>query len=316
MSAVPPAVGRRRLPHFWPVIRIGPAGWDYEDWWGRVYPDPAPRGFDPLAWLARFYDLVEINSTHYRPMPAQVAKAWCARVRPFPDFRFTAKLWKRFTHERENALTGEEIGQVREAFEVLHGEGRLGAVLMQFPWSFKRDEAAEEWLWDVARALSGLPLVLEVRHASWNHPDVYLRLREQGIGFVNIDQPLFHRSIKPSAVATSAVGYIRIHGRNYSDWFRKGAGRDARYDYLYKEDELQPWVQRAQAIERDATAKEIYVVTNNHFRGQAAANATMLQSMVRGRRVAAPEPLVRSYREVLERHVEVGTEGEAAAPPP
>ncbi|MBI5547238.1 MAG: DUF72 domain-containing protein [Deltaproteobacteria bacterium] len=62
------------------MICIGPAGWDYADGKGVVYPHPAPHGFDPLSYLAGFFDTVEINSTHYRPAPADVALRWCERV--------------------------------------------------------------------------------------------------------------------------------------------------------------------------------------------------------------------------------------------
>ncbi len=281
------------------MIRFGPAGWDYKDWRGIVYPRPAPRGFDPLAYLARFFGVVEVNSSFYRPLAAKVARDWCRRVAASRDFRFTAKLWQRFTHERESPFTAEEVELAREGLDALAGEGRLGAVLLQFPWSFKRDEASREWLRDVVRALSGLPLVLEVRHASWNVPELYESLAEQGIGFVNVDQPLFRNSMKPSAVATAKVGYIRVHGRNYRDWFREKAGRDARYDYLYSAAELEPWADRAKSLAEEGRAKDIYVVTNNHFRGQAPANALMLESMVEGGKVPAPPGLVETYREAL-----------------
>ncbi len=295
------------------MIRFGPAGWDYKDWAGIVYPRPAPPGFDPLAYLARTFDTVEVNSTHYRPMPASVAQGWSERVHANPRFRFTAKLLRRFTHERETAFSADEVREVRAAFEALAESGRLGAVLLQFPWSFRNDEANREWLFDVASALEGLPRVVEVRHASWNVPELYEALAERGIGFVNIDQPLFRHSIRPSAIATSPVGYVRVHGRNFRDWFRKDAGRDARYDYLYGAEELWPWAARAQQLQDQAS--EIYVVTNNHFRGQSVANAAMLQSMVRGRKVEVPAPLLERYREVLAPFAEAasdrtGMEGE------
>ena len=281
------------------MIRFGPAGWDYDDWRGVVYPRPEPRGFDPLAYLARFFQVVEVNSTFYRPATARVARAWCARVAGHPDFRFTAKLWRRFTHQRTSAFTAEEVRLAREPLDALAGEGRLGAVLMQFPWSFKRDDASREWLADVTRAFRGLPLVLEVRHDSWNVPELYQALAEQGIGFVNVDQPLFRHSLRPSAVATSPVGYVRVHGRNVRDWFRNDAPRDARYDYLYAAEELGPWAEGARAIAAEGRVRDVYVVTNNHFRGQAAANALMLEAMVTGRKVEAPAALLERYREAL-----------------
>jgi uncharacterized protein YecE (DUF72 family) len=115
---------------------------------------------------------------------------------------------------------------------------------------------------------------------------------------VNIDQTLFHNSIKPSASVTGPVGYVRVHGRNYKDWFRKGAGVEARYDYLYSNDELEPWAERAKEISKDA--QDTFVVTNNHYKGKAAVNAVMLQSMITGRKTEAPPDLVEEYPAELE----------------
>ncbi len=281
------------------VIRVGVAGWDYEDWKGPVYPVPAPRGFDPLSWLSGWFDLIEVNSTFYRPAPARTARSWLSRVEGHPDFRFTAKVWRRFTHER-TPFTAAEVRAAREGLDVLAGAGRLGAALLQFPWSFKRDGANREWLRAVAGALRGLPLVLEVRHASWNVPELYASLLEHGIGFVNLDQPLFRDSLAPSAVATAQVGYVRIHGRNARDWFRREATRDERYDYLYTPEELRPWAERARAIAASPGVTDVHVVTNNHFAGQEVVNAIQLRSMLEGRRVEAPETLWRDHGPALE----------------
>jgi uncharacterized protein YecE (DUF72 family) len=280
------------------VIRIGPAGWDYPDWRGAVYPRRASRGFDPLQYLSRWFDTVEVNSTFYRPQRPEVARGWCERVGARRSFKFTAKVWKRLTHERE-AYGAEEVDAARAALDAMNEEGRLGAVLLQFPWSFRRDAGALEWLHDLFVALAGLPLVVEVRHASWNVPETYAELAERGVGFVNVDQPLFKSSMKPSAVATASVGYVRVHGRNYKDWFREKAGRDARYDYLYGADELAPWARRTKAIAELPRVEDVYVVTNNHFEGKAVANAAMLQAMVEGRRVDAPPDLAARYRDAL-----------------
>jgi uncharacterized protein YecE (DUF72 family) len=281
------------------VIRYGPAGWEYPDWAGTVYPRPAPRGFDRLRYLARFFSTVEVNATFYRPFPAEVAARWCDRVADVSAFRFGAKVWRRLTHERDAAYGAEEVKAARAALDRLHLEGRLGAALLQFPWSFRRDAAAEEWLRGVLRALEGLPLVVEVRHASWDAPEVLAQLAEAGAGIVNVDQPLFHASIRPGARVTSPIAYVRVHGRNYRDWFRRNAGRDARYDYLYTRGELQPWAERVNELASSPRAPDVYVVTNNHFRGQSAANAKMLESMVEGRAVEAPPELLSTYAEAL-----------------
>jgi uncharacterized protein YecE (DUF72 family) len=281
------------------VIRFGPAGWEYPDWAGIVYPRGAPRSFDRLAHLARFFETVEVNSTFYRPFSAEVAARWCERVADVPRFRFGAKIWRRFTHERGEAFGAEYVKAGRAALDRLSQEGRLGAALLQFPWSFKRAPASEEWLRAVLAAFGGLPLVVEVRHASWDVPEVLEELAAAGAGIVNVDQPLFHASVRPGARVTSEVAYVRVHGRNYRDWFRKGAGRDARYDYLYTVGELEPWAERVKELAAAAGAPDVYVVTNNHFRGQAAANAKMLEGMVTGGRVEAPPELVDAFPEAL-----------------
>ncbi len=283
------------------MVRFGPAGWEYADWAGIVYPRPEPRGFDRLVYLARFFATVEIDATFYRPFGADAAARWCERVAKADRFRFGVKLWRRFTHERDPYGVAE-VEQARAALDRLREGGRLGAVLVQFPWSFKRDAAAEAWLDGLFRAFAGLPLALEVRHASWEAPEVLHRLAEAGVGIVNLDQPYFRGSIRPRADVTAPVAYVRVHGRNWKDWFRKGAGRDARYDYLYSAGELEPWAGRIREMASSQVGEQepdVYVVTNNHFRGQAVANAAMLESMVEGRRVEAPSGVVERYREAV-----------------
>lgn len=279
------------------MIHFGTAGWLYKDWEGIVYPTEKPDGFDPLYFLAQFFSTIEINSTYYGPARPQTADKWIARVSDFPDFKFTAKLWKRFTHERKTAWTRAEVKEARAAFDRMMKAGKLGALLVQFPWSFRRTDENREWLDDVTRTFKAFPLVLEVRHSSWNTPGFYDELAERSIGFVNIDQPLFHNSIKPSASVTSPVGYIRVHGRNYRDWFRKGAGVEARYDYLYSRAELKPWADRAKEVA--SRAEETFVVTNNHYKGKAAANALMLKALVSGKKSEAPETLRETYPDEL-----------------
>jgi uncharacterized protein YecE (DUF72 family) len=279
------------------VIRFGVAGWDYKDWWGKVYPAIRPRGFDPLAYLTRYFDTIEINSTFYGPGSPKSAAAWAERVKDAPRFQFTAKLWRRFTHERDRAWSPEEVGQVKAAFEPLALAGRLGCVLVQFPWSFKRVTQNEEWLGDVLATFAEFPLVVEVRHSSWNDPAFYAGLGERGVGVVNIDQPLFGKSIGPEARVTAPVGYVRLHGRNYGNWFREDAEPHERYDYLYDSAELEGWLERIHEVARQA--RETYVVTNNHYQGQAAVNAAMLAKLYGVVGVTLPPELVRAYRAQL-----------------
>ena len=293
-------------------IRIGPAGWLYRDWEGIVYPSEKPKGFDQLRYIAEFFNTVEINSSFYGPPLPRTTTSWVRRIKDSHDFRFTAKLWKRFTHDREKAWTRDEVDQVRQGFDVLMDADRLGAVLLQFPWSFKRTEENIEWFGDVVRTFNRYPLVAEVRHSSWLAPEFLRLLVEEGVGFVNIDQPLFHNSIGPSTHVTSRVGYVRVHGRNYKEWFREKAGVEQRYNYLYKPDELEPWVERAREMAGSASTREVYVITNNHYKGKAVANALMMKSMLSGERVPAPSGVFEAYGGVVDDYTLPVEEVEAA----
>jgi uncharacterized protein YecE (DUF72 family) len=149
------------------------------------------------------------------------------------------------------------------------------------------------------RTFSAYPLVVEVRHTSWLTPEFLRTLMGEGVGFVNIDQPLYHNSIGPSTHVTSHLGYVRVHGRNYKDWFRDKVGVEQRYNYLYKPNELEPWVDRAREIAADAGTREVYVITNNHYKGKAVANALMMKSMVSGERVPGPSGVFAAYGDVV-----------------
>ena len=133
------------------MIRYGPAGFQYKDWEGIVYPLPKPKKFDPLAYLAHYFDTVEINSTFYGPARPTTVESWMRRVAHNPGFRFTAKLYQRFTHQRKTAWTKDEVVDVRAGMDPLLEGGRLGALLLQFPWSFRRTEENREWLADVVK---------------------------------------------------------------------------------------------------------------------------------------------------------------------
>lgn len=283
------------------MLRVGTAGFDYNDWYGVVYPPPKKtKAFDPLAYLAEFFDLIEINSSFYGPPRPASVRAWSERVAHNPRFCFTAKLLRVFTHDRILPFDADALRATRGGFDAWMETGKLGAILMQFPWSFKNTEENRDYLGYLIATFKAYPLVLEVRHASWNQPEVYEFLSERNVGIVNIDQPLFANSIKPGAWRTSGVGYIRIHGRNYRDWFRAKATPEQRYNYLYSPDELRPWARSA--LEIGDKVQEAYVVTNNHYGGKGVVNALQLRALIERRRVEAPEPLlhIREFSEALE----------------
>lgn len=275
-------------------IRIGPAGWSYPDWDGVVYPAHKPRDFHGASYLAQFFNTIEINTTFYHPAAPKMAKDWIRRVAHNPDFKFTAKLWQRFTHERFADRKDEKV--FKECIAPLMDAGRLGALLLQFPWSFKNAKDSREYLGGLIMQFMEYPLVVEVRHSSWNEPEIFQLLENLGVGFCNIDQPVIGRSMEATERATSPVGYVRLHGRNYDQWFTSSENPAERYNYYYSPAELAPWVERIQAIAERTDA--VYVIANNHFRGKAVANGLQMENMLSGTPVRVPETLLASYPEL------------------
>ena len=288
-------------------IRIGTAGWSYKDWEGIFYPPGMQRRkIHPLEYLARFFDTTEINTSFYGPLKPELAKLWCRRVTAVnPNFLFTAKLYRAFTHspiavmEPTSAATirptDEDEVRTREGLDALAGEGRLGALLIQFPVSFKNTSLNREYLDRLLRQFIEYPRVVEVRHSSWNDAATLVAFTEKNVGFCNIDQPLLGRSLAPTEHVTAPIGYVRLHGRNYAEWFDSD-NRNDRYNYLYKQKELEDWKQRIDSVADKA--QTTYVITNNHFESKAGVNALELKAMISGKKVAAPPTLLHRYPEL------------------
>lgn len=270
------------------TIRIGPAGWSYSDWEGIVYP-PHGSKFDHLAYLAQYFDTIEVNSSFYRIPPVTHSRSWVRRVEANDLFRFTIKMFRGFTHESAPP-SADDVKAFRAVLDPMAEAGRLGAVLVQFPWSFKSVPEARERLENIFRDFAAYPLALEVRHGSFQRDDFYAFLSQHEVAFVNIDQPLFGDSVRPSDIVTSDLSYVRFHGRNYEKWFAHEESWE-RYNYLYSANELQPWVGRIEAL---AQGTDVYAITNNHFRGQAIVNAIDLKRAT-GQRADVPPQLSEHY---------------------
>jgi uncharacterized protein YecE (DUF72 family) len=279
------------------MIRVGPAGWSYRDWEGIVYPPKKGAKFDPLVYLSEFFDTIELNNTFYRPPTPTMSKSWVRRVQSNSRFKFTAKLYRNFTHARESLAEADE-GIFKNGLTPLVEADRLGALLFQFPYAFHNTDENRAYVRELADRFKEYPLVLEIRHASWDRASAYRFLREIQMGFCNIDQPQVSYSIGPTKTVTSKVGYLRLHGRNVKDWFREDAGRDARYDYLYNEFELFEVSERIRVIVKEA--EEVYVITNNHYRGEAVCNALELKAKLGEENLKVPEVLLEHYPQLKE----------------
>lgn len=279
-------------------VRVGTAGWAYEDWNGIVYPQKPGRGFDKLGLMASLFDTNEINSTFYRTPDPRMTRDWARRVAHNPRFAFTAKLFRGFTHERK--ADEEDRKSVLQALEPLAAAGRLGCVLVQFPISFHDTPENRAYLEKLLSKFPDLPLAVEFRHAEWDSADTLAILERRGAAFVNIDQPWLEGNLRATEHAGGRVAYFRFHGRNAAKWFGPDTSNEQRYNYLYSGKELEPWADRIERTRSRLDAGEspadgVYAILNNHFRGQAVANAIELQNRLTGRAETVPETLFQAY---------------------
>lgn len=315
-------------------LRIGTSGWNYPagagTWNGIFYP-PAkgrPKGFDELAFYASHFDTVEVNSTFYGQPRANVTRSWAERT---PDgFEFSVKLYQKFTHPKMYERTlrtsmhmaeGHDAGvraliepnaadldEFRRGIEPLASAGKLGAVLAQFPASFKSGPAEREYLAQLLRTLHDYSVAVEVRHSSWSDAftDTLDLLNDAGAAWVQIDEPKFRFSIRQNRLPNvKGFYYMRLHGRNAAQWWSHDKSED-RYNYLYSADELQEFSDTAGAARQ--LVKKTYLYTNNHFSAKSVANAAMIKRQL-------DEPLPGEYPQAfVERYPELSGAVNLAAP--
>jgi uncharacterized protein YecE (DUF72 family) len=305
------------------ALRIGTSGWNYPSgagtWNGVFYPKSRSKragtaGFDELRFYAEHFDTVEVNSTFYGQPRADVTRTWVERTPP--RFEFSLKLYQKFTHPkmfREAALerapgaegslldllaqvTQSDIDDFRAGIEPLAEAGRLGALLAQFPPSFKDTPAGRDYLAQLLRAFGDYPLAVELRHRSWSDAiaDTLAMLNGFGAAWVQIDEPKFCFSIRQNYLPNvSSFYYMRLHGRNVAQWWLH-AHRDDRYNYLYSAAELQEFSEIAGAA--NELVKKSYLYTNNHFAAKSVVNAVMLKAQL-GQPIEGeyPDDLVSRY---------------------
>ena len=313
-----------------PGLRIGTSGWNYPTgrgtWNGIFYP-PArqrPKGFDELAFYAAHFDTVEVNSTFYGQPRAAVSRTWAERTPA--GFEFSVKLYQKFTHPKmyEGRVAGSlpgvslddasadrqaleaittpnqaDVDEFRRGIDPLATSGKLGAVLAQFPASFKETAASRDYLANLLAAFRGYHVAVELRHRSWSDRigETLALLNGFEAAWVQIDEPKFKFSIRQNYLPNvQGFYYMRLHGRNVEHWWRHAKSED-RYDYLYSADELREFSDTADAARR--LVKKLYLYTNNHFSAKSVANAAMIKQQL-------GEPIEGEYRRAfLERYPEL-----------
>ena len=291
-----------------PSVYVGVAGWSYPDWRDTVYrlsvgpaqlslfgaseSGAATYADDELAFLASYVDMIEVNSSFYRIPAVRTTGAWARRVAAQREFFFTAKLHQAFTHDLRTDPA--QAAQFRDAFAPLRDAGRLRALLAQFRYDTCDSAATRRLLqWLVREFARFAPLVVEVRHRSWQEPEALAFLRGLGVTVANLDYPTARDSFDLRVAGVGASAYLRLHGRNRRAWFARDADVAETYNYDYSEAEITELATRAREILGNAAS--LTIVANNHYRGKAVSAALRLKSRLTGKSLRVPPALLESY---------------------
>lgn len=275
-------------------VHCGIAGWSYPDWDGYVYP----RGTrDKLRYIAEYVDMIEINSTFYRPPSARVAASWLRRTEDLPGFFFTAKIHQDVTHR--GIIASSTVTAFRDGLAPLGEAGRLRHLLAQFRYDFADNSTSRRLLEDIREQFGGIAdhLAVEVRHNSWQSDHAVDFLRGLDVTVANLDYPTARDSFNLRLCDIGSAAYLRLHGRNRQAWFSK-AGRDETYNYCYQGPELDDIVDRA--VKLAGMSTHLTLVANNHYQGKEAVNILQIKAAITGENVPVPPMLRRQYPQLEE----------------
>ncbi len=262
-------------------LYIGTSGWSYPrgegTWKGYFYPKGK---INELEYYSQFFNTVEINSSFYRPPNPGYVHNWVRKVPE--DFLFTVKLWQKFTHPKmykeatgeEAAISQDDVDTFKRSIEPLVKYGKLGALLAQFPPSFRNDSFGQQIIAAVIKTFGQYRLAVELRHRSWSDDENMAGLlRDHNVAWVRIDEPKFSSSIASELPITSDMAYFRFHGRNAEMWWEGDS--ETRYKYLYSPEEIEELSIRVKSAAEQT--KMLFALFNNHWQGYAPRNATEIK---------------------------------------
>ena len=258
-----------------PTFHLGTMGFSWADWSGVFYPKDMKPG-DYLAWYARHFDAVELDTTFHGTPPAERVRRW-AESTP-ADFRFCAKAPKTVTHE---GLTRAE-NPMREFLDVAREFGpKLGVVLLQFPPSLTVQALAP-----LAKLLTTLPsdvrFAAEFRHPSWDSPAeaerVFKVLAEHRCARVGADYAQDPWDLH----ATTDFLYLRWIGQHHT------FARTDR-EQIDVTERLRWWATRIADAAKITPIKSVWGFFNNDYAGYSVGTCNRFKIIV-GEPVRRPTP--------------------------
>lgn len=255
---------------------VGTSGYAYGEWIDSGFYPAGTHSSNMLDVYAQNFQAAELNYTWYQMPRAPAIERMAAKV---PErFKFTAKLTRTLTHEIKKEQWRHDALLFRQGIAPLICARKLLCILIQLPPWFDRSIPFRTYLGALLDELSGLPLAVEFRHASWACDPVFSELERRKVTLVSVDEPdlpgLFPRL---SRVTNPDFFYLRFHGRNARGW--RSGNMQKQFDYDYADWELKEWAAILKtAVMPNASAGTIFF--NNHVRGQAPRNALRLLELL------------------------------------
>ncbi len=268
-------------------IRVGCSGWSYPDWEGPFYP-PGTAAGDYLEWYADRFEVVEVDSSFYKPPTPRMVRSWRDRT---PDaFRFALKVPRAITHEKQLRDCGEEVDGFVSSIEPL-GE-KLAVALLQLGY-FNRgafrglddflgvlDPFLHRWPKEI------VPLAVEIRNRRWVGPELLQVLRDHGAAFTLTEHQWMPTPAQVEAEidpVTGPLGFVRLLGdreaieKVTTTWGRIVLDRSA------------DLAETAGVIERMAAKVPVFVFANNHYAGHSPETARQLRALLGQTEPVPPE---------------------------
>ncbi|WP_422746769.1 DUF72 domain-containing protein [Mycobacterium sp. WMMD1722] len=242
------------------TVRIGTSGWSYDHWAGLLYRPGLPAA-KRLARYVEEFDTVELNASFYRWPRDTTFTGW--RDRLPTGFTMSVKAHRGLTHYRRLGTPQPWVERFERCWTAL-GDKRE-ALLVQVHPAMERDDARLD---DFLTLMPDwIPVAMELRHTSWNHPAVFSLLERHRAAYVVMSgagMPCVPR-------ATSDLVYLRLHGPE----------QDSLYAGSYPDDALRCWADRIAAW--DGEGRRVVVYFNNDLGGHAVRNAWTLRELLTAR---------------------------------
>ncbi|MDT3402546.1 DUF72 domain-containing protein [Mucilaginibacter terrae] len=231
-------------------VHVGCASWAQKVWKGNLYP-PKTKDADFLQEYVKHFNMIELNTTHYRMYDAEAIRKWKEKASGNPDFKFCPKFNQLISHIKRLKGADELTTDFLES--MLAFEDKLGPLFLQLNDNFtpKDFPVLKAYLESLPRDLE---ISLELRHRDWfgvpqNRDVIFELMHKLGIGAIITDtagrRDVVHMGLPTSSLFLRFVGnalhptdYVRIESwiERIKEWRKKGL--QSVYLGMHQSDEL------------------------------------------------------------------------------